>query len=151
VTAALVLLAAAAGVVAFESDVLVNSLHAAIRSLGIPTIFVGLIIIPLAGNVAENVAAVFFAVRNRLDVTIEIAFGSSTQVALFVAPLLVFVSLIIGRPMDFIFTGFEIALVALAALIVTLVTIDGRTNWLEGVQLVGAYLVVAITSYFLTA
>jgi len=149
-TLALALLAIAAGVVALESDLLVSSLHPAIKTLGIPTIFVGLILIPVVGNVAENASAVFFAVKNRLDITIEIAFGSSTQVALFVAPLLIFISLLLGRPMDFIFTGFEITIVALATLIVTLVTIDGRTNWLEGVQLLGAYLVIAITSYFLT-
>jgi len=148
---ALAVLAIAAGAVALESDLLVGALHPAIKALGIPTVFVGLILIPVAGNVAENASAVFFAVRNRLDVTIEIAVGSSTQVALFVAPLLVFISLLLGHPMDFIFTGFEIAIVALAAIIVTLVTIDGRTNWLEGVQLLGAYLVIAITSYFLTA
>ena len=149
-TRALVVLAIAAGAVAVQSDVLVSSLRPAIKALGIPTLFVGLILIPLAGNVAENASAVFFALRNRLDVTIEIAFGSSTQVALFVAPLLVFISLAIGRPMDFIFTGFEVAIVALAAIIVTLVTTDGRTNWLEGVQLMGAYLVIAISAYFVS-
>lgn len=151
VTVALAALAIAAAAVALESDLLVGGLHPAIKALNIPTVFVGLILIPVAGNVAENAAAVFFAIRNRLDVTIEIAVGSSTQVALFVAPLLVFISLVLGHPMDFIFTGFEIAIVALAAIIVTLVTIDGRTNWLEGVQLLGAYLVIAITSYFLIA
>ena len=148
---AFAVLAVAAAAVALESDLLVGSLRPAIKTLAIPTVFVGLIFIPVAGNVAENAAAVFFAIRNRLDVTIEIAFGSSTQVALFVAPLLVFVSLVLGHPMDFIFTGFEIAIVALAAIIVTLITLDGRTNWLEGVQLLGAYLVVAITAYFVSA
>lgn len=148
---AFAVLAVAAAAVALESDLLVGSLRPAIKTLNIPTVFVGLIFIPLAGNVAENASAVFFAVRNRLDVTIEIAFGSSTQVALFVAPLLVFVSLIAGHPMDFIFTGFEIAITALAAIIVTLITLDGRTNWLEGVQLLGAYLVIAITAYFVVA
>jgi Ca2+:H+ antiporter len=148
---ALTVLAITAGVVAFESDLLVSSLHPAIGALGIPTVFVGLILIPVVGNVAENASAVFFALRNRLDVTIEIAFGSSTQVALFVAPLLVFISIALGRPMDFIFTGFEIAIVALATIIVTLVTIDGRTNWLEGVQLLGAYVVIAVTAYFVAA
>lgn len=148
---ALAVLAIAAAAVALESELLVSSLRPAIKILNVPTVFVGLIFIPVAGNVAENASAVFFAVRNRLDVTIEIAFGSSTQVALFVAPLLVFVSLVIGHPMDFIFTGFEIAIVALAAIIVTLITLDGRTNWLEGVQLLGAYLVIAITAYFVVA
>lgn len=148
---ALAVLGIAAAAVALESELLVSSLRPAITALNIPTVFVGLIFIPIVGNVAENAAAVFFAIKNRLDVTIEIAFGSSTQVALFVAPLLVFVSLVVGHPMDFIFTGFEIAIVALAAIIVTLITLDGRTNWLEGVQLLGAYLVIAITAYFVTA
>jgi Ca2+:H+ antiporter len=94
---------------------------------------------------------VFFALRNRLDVTLEVAVGSSSQVAMVVAPLLVFISLVIGRPMDFLFTGFEVAVVGVATVIVAVISLDGRSNWLEGLQLVGAYTVIAISAYFLAA
>ena len=145
---ALLALAAAAVMVGVESDLLVGSLHTAIETLRIPTVFVGLILIPVVGNAAEHASAVFFAVKNRLDVTVEIAIGSSTQVAMFVAPLLVFISLLIGHPIDFVFTGFEIGIVALATLLVTVTSLDGESNWLEGAQLMGAYLVIAVTAFF---
>jgi Ca2+:H+ antiporter len=146
---ALAALAGAAILVGAESELLVSSLRPAIGSLGIPPIFVGLILIPVIGNAAEHAAAVRFAIQDKLDVTLEIAVGSSTQVAMFIAPLLVFVSLALGRPMDFVFTGFEVAVVALATLSVTVASLDGRSNWLEGVQLVGAYLVIAVAAFFL--
>ncbi len=145
---ALLVLAGAALVVGLESELLVSSLHPAIAALHIPAMFVGLIVIPIVGNAAEHASAVIFAIKNRVDVTLEIAVGSATQVAMFVAPLLVFISLLIGHPMDFVFTGFEVAIVALATLIVVVISRDGKGNWLEGMQLVGAYLVIAITTYF---
>jgi Ca2+:H+ antiporter len=148
---ALAVLAGAALAVGFESEMLVGSLHAAIVALHIPTAFVGLILIPVVGNAAEHASAVFFAIKNKLDITVEIAIGSSTQVAMFVAPLLVFASLAIAHPIDFVFTGFEIGIVALATLIVTVTSLDGETNWLEGAQLIGAYLVIAVTAFFIAA
>ena len=113
--------------------------------------FVGLILIPVIGNAAEHASAIFFAIKNKLDITVEIAVGSSTQVAMFVAPLLVFVSLFTLHPIDFVFTGFEIGIVALATLIVTVTSRDGETNWLEGAQLLGAYMIIAVTAFFLAA
>jgi Ca2+:H+ antiporter len=148
---ALAVLAASALLVGVESDLLVSSLHPAIAALRVPTAFVGLILIPVIGNAAEHASAVFFALKNKLDVTLEIAVGSSTQVALFVAPLLVFVSLVTAHPMDFVFTGFEIAIVALATGIVTVISLDGESNWLEGAQLLGAYLIIAVTAFFIAA
>jgi len=142
-------LAGAALLVVGESELLVGSLRPAIGALGVPPLFVGLVLIPVIGNAAEHAAAVRFAMQDKLDVTLEIAVGSSTQVAMFVAPLLVFISLALGRPMDFVFTGFEVAMVALATLSVTVASLDGRSNWLEGVQLVGAYLVIALAAFFL--
>src|SRR5207249_97971 len=94
-----------AGLVGLESEWLVTSLSPALTTLHLPAIFVGLIVIPIIGNAAEHASAVFFAARDRLDLTLEIAVGSSTQIALFVAPILVFVSLAIGHPMDFVFTA----------------------------------------------
>ena len=145
--ATLVLLAAAL-LVGVESEVLVSSLRPALGVLHLPAMFVGLIVIPLIGNAAEHSSAMVFALRDRMNVTIEIAIGSSTQVALFVAPALVFISLALGHPMDFVFTSFEIATVVVATFIVTVTSMDGRSNWLEGAQLLGTYLVVAAASFF---
>jgi Ca2+:H+ antiporter len=144
-----VVLAVAAGLVGVESELLVSSLTPAITVLHLPSIFVGLILIPIIGNAAEHASAVFFAAKDRVDLTLEIAVGSSTQIALFVAPILVFISLAIGHPMDFVFTAFEIAVVSLATLIVALISLEGRSNWLSGVQLVGAYTVIAAAAFFI--
>jgi Ca2+:H+ antiporter len=145
---ALMVLTLSALLVGLESELLVSSLNPALDALGIPVMFVGLILIPVIGNAAEHASAVFFAIRDRVDLTLEIAVGSSTQVAMFVAPVLVFISLAVGKPMDFVFSGFEVAIVGLATLIVAVMSLDGRSNWLEGAQLLGAYLVVAVAAYF---
>ena len=145
---AVLVLSAAALLVGLESELLVSSLEPALKVLPIPPTFVGLILIPIIGNAAEHASAVFFALKNRVDITLEIAVGSSTQIAMFVGPLLVFISLLMGRPMDFVFTTFEVAIVGIATLIVTLISLDGRTNWLEGIQLCGAYLVIAAAVFF---
>ena len=134
--------------VALMSEFLVGSLDPAIKSLGLSEAFVGLIVIPIIGNAAEHSSAVMFALRNKVDVTLEIAIGSSTQIALFVAPSLVFISLLVGHPMTFVFTTFEVAAVALSTFLVFMISIDGRSNWLEGAQLVGAYGIMAISFYF---
>jgi Ca2+:H+ antiporter len=126
----------------------VSSLEPALESLGLSELFVGLILIPVIGNAAEHSSAVMFALRNKVDVTLEIAIGSSTQIALFVAPVLVFISLAVGHPMDFVFSTFEVAAVGLSALLMTLISLDGESNWLEGAQLVGAYFIMAISFFF---
>jgi len=148
---ALAVLVVAALLVGLESEFLVSSLDPAVKQLGIPAAFVGLILIPIIGNAAEHASAVLFAIKDRVDITLEIAVGSSTQIAMFVAPALVFVSLAMGRPMDFIFTGFEVTIVALATLVFTVISVDGKSNWLEGLQLTGLYLVVAVSAYFVVA
>ena len=145
--AGFVLLGATA-MVALESEVLVGALEPALKDLGLSKFFVGLIVVPIIGNAAEHSSAVLFAIRNKLDVTLEIAIGSSVQIALFVAPVLVFISLVVGHPMDFVFSTFEIAAVGLSMLIVALISLDGRSNWLEGAQLIGAYTIMAISFFF---
>ena len=142
------LLLGATALVAVESEILVGALEPALRDLGLSKFFVGLILVPIIGNAAEHSSAVLFAIRNKVDVTLEIAIGSSTQIALFVAPALVFISLIAGHPMDFVFSTFEVAAVGLSALIVALISLDGRSNWLEGAQLIGAYAIMAISFFF---
>jgi Ca2+:H+ antiporter len=144
-------LAAGALVVAIESQLLVGTLEPAIGVLGFSKFFTGLVLIPLFGNVAEHSTAVRFALRDQLDVTLEIAIGSSTQVALFVAPALVLISLAAGHPMNFIFTTFEVAAVGLAVLIVTSISHDGQSNWLEGAQLLAAYAIMAASAFFVTS
>ncbi|MBI2237271.1 MAG: calcium/proton exchanger [Actinobacteria bacterium] len=142
------LLLGATALVALESELLVRSLEPALDSLGLSKLFVGLILVPIVGNAAEHSSAVLFAVRDKVDVTLEIAIGSSTQIALFVAPALVFISLLVGHPMDFVFSPFEVAAVGLSTLIVAFISLDGRSNWLEGAQLVGAYAIMAISFFF---
>ena len=146
---ALGVLLGAALLVGLESELLVSALNPALQTLKISPIFVGLILIPIIGNAAEHASAVFFAIRDKVDVTLEIAVGSSTQVALFVAPAMVFISLVMGRPMDFVFTGFEIGAVFIATLIIAVISRDGHSNWLEGLQLIGVYVIVAVAAFFL--
>jgi Ca2+:H+ antiporter len=146
---ALAVLLSAALLVGLESELLVSALNPALQTLKISPIFVGLILIPVIGNAAEHASAVFFAIRDKIDVTLEIAVGSSTQVALFVAPLMVFISLLMGRPIDFVFTGFEIGAVFVATLIIAVISRDGHSNWLEGLQLISVYVIVALAAFFL--
>ena len=142
------ILLASTALVALMSEFLVGSLEPAIQAVGLSEGFVGLILIPIIGNAAEHSSAVLFALRDKVDVTLEIAIGSSTQIALFVAPALVFISLLVGHPMDFVFNTFEVAAVAVSTFLVFMISIDGRSNWLEGAQLVGAYGIMAISFYF---
>ncbi len=148
---AIVVLLLAAVVVGIESDLLVGSLEPTVLALGVSRLFVGLFVVAVVGNAAEHAAAVVFALRNRMDVSIEIAFGSSTQIALLVAPLLVFVSLALGRPMDFIFATPEIVAVALATLVVSVISMDGRSTWLEGLQLLGVYIILGVSLFYIRA
>jgi Ca2+:H+ antiporter len=138
----------ATALVALESELLVGSLEPALADLGLSELFVGLIVIPIIGNAAEHSSAILFALRDKVDVTLEIAIGSSTQIALFVAPALVFISLFTGHPMDFVFSTFEVAAVGLATILVFMISADGRSNWLEGAQLTGAYVIMASSFFF---
>ena len=135
--------------VALTSEFLVGSLQHTVEELGLSKLFVGLIVVPIIGNAAEHSSAIVLAAKNKMDISIEIAIGSSVQIALFVAPALVFISLIVGEPMDLIFTGFEIASVAFAAAILGFIALNGRSNWFEGVQLLAAYIIMAISFFFL--
>ena len=145
---ALVVLVASTAVVALEAELLVSTLEPALGELGLSKFFVGLILVPIIGNAAEHGSAVLFAMRNKMDITLEIAIGSSTQIALFVAPALVFISLAVGHPMDFIFSTFEVAAVGVATILMQFIAHDGRSNWLEGTQLLGAYAIIAISFFF---
>jgi Ca2+:H+ antiporter len=145
---AILVLLVTALAVGVESELLVGSLEPTLAALHLPRVFVGLFVIAFIGNVAEHAAAVFFALRNKMDIAIEIAFSSSTQIALLVAPLLVFVSLLAAHPMSFIFIPIEVVAVTLATLIVSVIAMDGRSNWLEGAQLLGVYVILAVSTLF---
>ena len=137
--------------VAFMSEMLVGALEPAAHRLGLTQVFVGVILVALVGNAAEHSTAVMMALKNKMDLAYGIAVGSSLQIALLVAPLLVFVSYLFGTPLDLMFTPFEVAAVTISVLIVGFVAIDGESHWMEGVMLVGVYVMLAIAFFFLPA
>jgi Ca2+:H+ antiporter len=111
-------------------------------------LFAGIIIIPIIGNIAEHVVGMQLAYQNDMDFSLVISLGSSLQIALFVGPLLVFLSLLIGNPMNLVFTPLELVTVGFGVLVVALVASDGESNWLEGVELVAVYAIVALAFFF---
>jgi Ca2+:H+ antiporter len=143
-------LAGSTALIAWMSEILVGSVEQAAASFGMTGIFLGVIVVAVVGNAAEHSTAVMMALKNRMEISVAIAIGSSLQIALFVAPLLVLVSRLIGpRPMDLVFTPAEVLAVFLAVMITGQIAADGETNWLEGVQLLAVYLILAIVFYFL--
>lgn len=150
-TKAILVLLVATAFVALLSEFLVGSIEAARTSLGVTETFIGIIVVAIVGNAAEHSTAVWMAMKNKMDLSLNIAVGSSLQIALFVAPVLVFVSFAMGQPMDLEFTIPEVVAVIVAVYIVTEISNDGETNWLEGVQLLSVYLILAILFYFLPA
>ncbi len=142
-------LAGATAVVAFMSEFLVHSVGSARLRLGLTERFVGIVIVAIIGNAAEHSTAVWMAMKNKMDLSLGIAIGSSIQVALFVTPVLVFAGAVLGRPITLEFTLPEIAAMALAIWIVGQMSGDGESNWMEGVQLLSVYLIVAVLFYFL--
>lgn len=142
------LLAATLGTVVL-AETLVQTVEAVTATLGWSEFFVGLIIVPVVGNVAEHFSAIVFAAKNKMDTALAIAAGSSTQIALLVAPLLVLLGLGIGRWLDLVFHPLEIIAVAAAAFLFSFVSVDGQTTWLEGVQLLALYVMVGAVFFFL--
>ncbi len=139
----LLVLIAATVCIAVESEFLVGSVEAMTEAIGFSEFFVGIIIIPIIGNAAEHSTAVVMAMKNKMDVAVEIAIGSSLQIILFVAPILIFLSLLF-KPMSIIFNEFELVALIVSVIIANRVSNDGESNWLEGVQLVAVYIVIAI-------
>jgi Ca2+:H+ antiporter len=145
-TAVGVLLVTAA-VLALLSEILVGAIEPFIEQFGLSQLFVGVILIPTIGNLAEHLVAVQLAFKNKMEFALAVAFGSSLQVALFVAPVLVLMGLVLGQPMDLVFQPLEIAAVAVAVSISALVALDGESNWLEGALLMLVYLIIAISFF----
>lgn len=147
-THALIVLVVAVGFIALLSEFLVGAVEPVTQSLGLSEFFLGIILIPLVGNAAEHFVAVQVAAKNKMDLALSIAVGSSLQIALFIAPLLVFISLAMGHPMPLEFTSYEILAVSAASLIAALVSLDGRSNWLEGAMLLVLYVILAVAFFF---
>jgi Ca2+:H+ antiporter len=145
---AMLILLLSAGSIGVVAEVLVSATEEAVKVLGLSEFFVGLILIPIIGNAAENSSAIIMAVRNRMDLALNIAIGSSVQVALLIAPLLVLLGMAFHQPMDLAFTTMEVASIALAVLVATSVIRDAESNWLEGVFLLLAYAVLGVAFFF---
>jgi len=141
-------LLAATLAVAVESELLVDTLEEATASLGLTALFTGVILVPIIGNAAEHATAVTVAMKNKMDLSVSVAVGSSLQIALFVAPVLVLVGLILGQPMDLNFNPFELIAVAVSVFIANSISSDGKSNWLEGILLLAAYTVLGFAFYF---
>ena len=134
--------------VAFQSELLVDSLEVATESAGLTQLFTGVILLPIIGNAAEHATAVTVAMKNKMDLSISVAVGSTMQIALFVAPVLVLLGWAIGQPMDLDFNPFELVAVVVAVLITNSVSSDGKSNWLEGALLLATYAILGVAFFF---
>ncbi|MCC5638158.1 calcium/proton exchanger [Nostoc sp. CHAB 5844] len=134
--------------VALESEMLVDSLEVATSQLGLTALFTGVILVPIVGNAAEHATAVTVAMKDKMDLSVSVAVGSSMQIALFVAPVLVIAGWVFGQPMDLDFNPFELVAVVVAVLIANSISSDGKSNWLEGTLLLAAYTVLGFAFYF---
>jgi Ca2+:H+ antiporter len=145
----IIALAIAGVLVGIMSEVLVGSITEASESIGLSEFFIGVIVVAIVGNAAEHWVAVLVALKNKMDLAVNIAVGSSAQVALFVAPVLVLASFFIGPyPLALVFNGFELGAILLAIMIAQFVTQDGESTWFEGVQLLAVYFVFGLAFYF---
>jgi Ca2+:H+ antiporter len=144
---AIAVLIGAAALLAVLSEILVSSIGDFISTFALSAFFVGVVIIPTIGNLAEHLVAVQLAAKDKMEFALAVTFGSSLQVALFVAPVLVLLGLVVGQPMDLVFTPLEIAAVAAAVGISALIAIDGESNWLEGALLILVYAILAISFF----
>lgn len=149
--AAVAVLAAGTLLTTVQAEVLVQAMEPALARFGFTELFVGVIVIALVGNAAEHYSAVTAARRDEMTLAVEIAVGSSAQIALFVAPALVLYSFAIGHPMSLLFNAFEITAIALSVLATSIVVVDGESNWVEGLQLLSVYLILALAFYFVPA
>lgn len=145
----IVLLAISTILIALESEFLVGGIESVTENLGWSQFFIGIIIIPIIGNAAEHFTAITVALKNRMNLSFEIAVGSSTQIAMLVTPILILLSFAFGSPMTIMFNYYELVVLALAVLISQFISIDGESNWFEGALLVAAYVIIAIAFFFL--
>lgn len=136
-------------VIVVMSEFLVGVVEPVAKSLGVRELFLGVIVVPIVGNVAEHLVGVQAAIKNKMDLSMTISLGSSMQVALFVAPLLVFISLLFGPELTLFFSLFEVMVLGLSVLIAAQISVDGESNWLEGAMLLGVYLIAGLGFFYL--
>jgi len=144
--AAIILAAATVGI-ALMSEILVGSVEEVVAKTGISEFFLGIILVPIIGNVAEHLVSITLAYKNKMNLSVEIAVSSSLQIALFVAPVLVFISLLMKNPLTLVFNPFELAALGAAVLICYLVSADGESNWLEGAALLAVYVIFGLAFF----
>jgi Ca2+:H+ antiporter len=147
-TTSLVVLLASTAAVAFTSEAFVGAIEPLTEEYGISELFVGVIIVPIVGNIAEHVVGVQIAYKNNMDFSMAISLGSSIQVALLVTPILVFLGPLLGHPLRLVFTPLELGALAAAVVVTGFVALDGRSNWLEGAMLCGVYVIAALAFFF---
>jgi Ca2+:H+ antiporter len=146
----LAVLLGSAAALTVVSEILVHSLDPMVDAVGINRFFVGIILIPLIGNLAEHVVGITLAYKNKMDFSLVTSLGSATQIALFAAPLLVFFGLIVGQPLTLVFTPLEVVAVGAGVLIAAYIALDGQSNWIEGLQLISVYTILAIAFFFIS-
>ena len=146
---AVIILLIATAFVALLSEFLVGTIESVRDSVGLTEVFVGVIVVAIVGNAAEHSTAILMAMKNKMDLSFGIAISSSLQIALFVAPVLIFLSYAFGRPMDLEFTLPEVVAVVVAVYILFQISSDGETNWIEGIQLLSLYLILGILFFYL--
>jgi Ca2+:H+ antiporter len=149
-TALIILVAATAGT-ALLSEVLVGAVEPVTHQLGLTEFFLGIIIIPLVGNVAEHLVAVEVAIKNKMELSLAVSLGSSIQIALFVAPVLVFISLLFSNKLLLVFNDYELVALGGTSLVAALIAQDGESNWLEGAMLLAVYVIIGLAFFFLPA
>ena len=146
---ALLILLISTAVVAMLSEFLVGTIENVRHSVGVTEVFIGVIVVAIVGNAAEHSTAILMAMKNKMNLSVGIAIGSSLQIALFVAPVLIFLSYVLGRPMDLEFTMPEVFAVVASVYILFQISGDGETNWIEGVQLLSVYVILGILFFYL--
>lgn len=151
ISIAIIILAVATIGVVLLSELLVGAVESVVSQFGLSEFFIGIILIPIVGNVAEHLVAVTSAIRNKMELSMEISLSSSLQIALFVSPLLVFISLAMGHPLTLMFNPFELISLGAGVVIAALVSMDGESNWLEGSALLGVYLILGLAFFLMPA
>jgi Ca2+:H+ antiporter len=146
--ASYVVLLGTTAAVAYVSEAFVGAIEPLVEEIGVSELFIGVIVVPIVGNIAEHVIGVQIAYKNDMDFSMAISLGSSLQVALLVTPILVFLGPLLGHPLDLVFTPLELVSLGAAVVVTALIALDGRSNWLEGAMLCGVYVIAALAFFF---
>ena len=142
------MLLVATATVAYVSEAFVGAIEPLVEEVGISELFVGVILVPIVGNIAEHVVGVQIAYKNQMDFSMAVSLGSSLQVALLVTPILVFLGPLLGHPLTLVFTPLELVSLGAAVVVTAFIALDGESNWLEGAMLCGVYLIAALAFFF---